>query len=71
VLRAVACPLIVFGAWRGWPGGWLGAIVVMALLSDIYDGVLARRWGNETARLRVSDSVTDTFFILGCLRRCG
>ena len=71
VLRAVACPLIVIGAWRGWPGGWLGAIVVMALLSDIYDGVLARRWGNETARLRVSDSVTDTFFILGCLRRCG
>jgi phosphatidylglycerophosphate synthase len=66
-LRALACPLIVVGAWRGWAGGWLGAIVVVALLSDIYDGVLARRWGNETARLRVSDSVTDTFFYLGVL----
>jgi CDP-diacylglycerol--glycerol-3-phosphate 3-phosphatidyltransferase len=66
-LRAVACPLIVVGAWRGWAGGWLGAIVVVALLSDIYDGVLARRWGNETARLRISDSVTDTFFYLGVL----
>jgi phosphatidylglycerophosphate synthase len=65
--RAVACPLIVVGASRGWDGRWLGAIVVVALLSDIYDGVLARRWGNETARLRVSDSVTDTFFYLGVL----
>jgi phosphatidylglycerophosphate synthase len=66
-LRAVACPLVVVGAWRGWEGGWLGAIVVVALLSDIYDGILARRWGNETARLRVSDSVTDTVFYLGVL----
>ena len=66
-LRAIACPLIVAGAWRGWAGGWLGAIVVVALLSDIYDGVLARRWGNETSRLRVSDSITDTFFYLGVL----
>jgi len=66
-LRAAACPLIVVGAWRGWAGGCLGTIVVVALLSDIYDGVLARRWGNETARLRVSDSVTDTFFYLGVL----
>ncbi len=65
--RALGGPLIVFGAWRGWSGGWLGAIVVVALLSDIYDGVLARRWGNETARLRVSDSVTDTVFYLGVL----
>ena len=66
-LRAVACPLLVVGALRGWAGGWLGTIVVVALLSDIYDGILARRWGNETARLRVSDSVTDTFFYLGVL----
>jgi phosphatidylglycerophosphate synthase len=67
VLRVLGCPVIVLGARRGWSGGWLGAIVVVALLSDIYDGVLARRWGNETARLRVSDSVTDTFFYLGVL----
>jgi hypothetical protein len=44
-LRAVACPLLAVGAWRGWAGEWLGAIVVVALLSDIYDGVSATRWG--------------------------
>src|SRR5271154_6002848 len=64
-LRVLGCPLIVFGAWRGWAGGWLGAIVVVALVSDIYDGILARRWGGETAALRMSDSVADTIFYLG------
>jgi phosphatidylglycerophosphate synthase len=63
--RALGGPVIVFGAWRGWAGGWLGAIMVAALLSDIYDGILARRWGGETAGLRLSDSVADTIFYLG------
>jgi phosphatidylglycerophosphate synthase len=64
-LRVLGCPLIVVGAWRGWAGGWLGVIVVVALVSDIYDGILARRWGGETAGLRMSDSVADTIFYLG------
>jgi phosphatidylglycerophosphate synthase len=63
--RALGGPLIVFGAWRGWSGGWLGAIVVLALVSDIYDGILARRWDGETAALRMSDSTADTIFYLG------
>jgi phosphatidylglycerophosphate synthase len=65
VARALGCPLILFAAWRGWNGGWLGAIVVVALVSDIYDGILARRWGGETSALRMSDSVADTIFYLG------
>jgi phosphatidylglycerophosphate synthase len=64
-LRVLGCPLIVVGASRRWAGGWLGAIVVAALVSDIYDGILARRWGGETAALRMSDSVADTIFYLG------
>jgi phosphatidylglycerophosphate synthase len=64
-LRVLGGPLIVLGAWRGWAGGWLGAMVAAALLSDIYDGILARRWGGETAGLRMSDSVADTIFYLG------
>ena len=46
-LRVLGCPVIVLGALRGWSGGWLAAIVVAALVSDIYDGVLARRWGGS------------------------
>ena len=65
VLRTLGCPLIVIGAKLGWAGGWLGLIVAVALLSDIYDGILARRWGGETADLRMSDSVADTIFYLG------
>jgi phosphatidylglycerophosphate synthase len=64
-LRVLGCPLMVLGARRGWAGGWLGLIVLLALVSDIYDGILARRWGGETARLRVSDSIADTIFYLG------
>ena len=64
-LRVLGCPLIVLGAWRDWDGRWLGAIVVVALVSDIYDGILARRWGGETAGLRMSDSVADTIFYHG------
>src|SRR5580698_7374177 len=64
-LRVLGCPLIIIGQRRGWAGSWLALIVVMALLSDIYDGILARRWRCETSVLRVSDSIADTIFYLG------
>ncbi|MDW5264865.1 MULTISPECIES: CDP-alcohol phosphatidyltransferase family protein [Acidobacteriaceae] len=60
-MRALFGPLILIGTEHG----WLGGIVIVALLSDIYDGILARRWGVETASLRVSDSIADTIFYLG------
>lgn len=63
--RALCCPLIMAAAERRWPGAVLALIVLLALLSDIYDGILARRWGCETAALRVSDSIADTIFYLG------
>lgn len=42
-------------------------MIVAGFLSDIYDGILARRWGTATAALRVGDSVADTVFYLGVL----
>jgi CDP-diacylglycerol--glycerol-3-phosphate 3-phosphatidyltransferase len=65
IMRAIGAPLIVYGAELKWAGGWLSLIVLLALLSDIFDGVLARRWGKETPGLRVWDSVADTIFYLG------
>ena len=63
--RVLLCPVIVFGAARGWDGRWLGLIVLFALVDDIYDGILARRWGCDTELLRRADSAADTIFYLG------
>jgi CDP-diacylglycerol--glycerol-3-phosphate 3-phosphatidyltransferase len=64
-LRVALCPAIVLGAWRGWPGEWLGGIVLLALVDDILDGMVARRMGCDTPAIRLADSVADTIFYLG------
>ncbi|MFP5236117.1 MAG: CDP-alcohol phosphatidyltransferase family protein [Acidobacteriota bacterium] len=67
-LRAFLAPTAVCVASLGnAPQAWLGAIIATGFLSDVYDGVLARRWGTATAGLRLADSVTDTIFFLGLL----
>jgi phosphatidylglycerophosphate synthase len=48
--------------------GWIWVIIlVIAFLSDIFDGVVARRLGVATAGLRRYDSATDTCFYLAML----
>jgi len=65
LFRILCCPLILLAAVFRWPGWALALIVLFALLSDIYDGILARRWDCETSALRVTDSIADTIFYLG------
>jgi phosphatidylglycerophosphate synthase len=65
IARGVMGPLIVVATWRGVAGWVLGVIVIAMLLDDIADGMLARRWGCETPRLRLWDSCCDTVFYLG------
>ena len=65
IARGVMGPLIVVATWRGVAGWVLGVIVIAMLLDDITDGMLARRWGCETPRLRLWDSCCDTLFYLG------
>lgn len=62
--RAMAGPVLMAGAKSGWSGVTLAGLVVSALLSDILDGVLARRWKCDTAGVRLFDSLADTFFYL-------
>lgn len=64
--RAVLGPAMVVGERAGWSGTTLAAMVVTALLSDIFDGVLARRWKCDTAAVRLFDSMADILFYLGC-----
>ncbi|MBZ5522998.1 MAG: CDP-alcohol phosphatidyltransferase family protein [Acidobacteriia bacterium] len=50
------------------PERWMTvSCIVLALVSDIYDGVLARRWRCDTPRLRRWDTLADTVFYLGVL----
>jgi CDP-diacylglycerol--glycerol-3-phosphate 3-phosphatidyltransferase len=61
-VRAALGPVVIAGEACSWNGFTLAGIVITALVSDIFDGVLARRWGCDTAGVRLFDSMADTFF---------
>jgi CDP-diacylglycerol--glycerol-3-phosphate 3-phosphatidyltransferase len=62
--RAALGPVVMLGERCGWNGVALAGMVAAALVSDIFDGVLARRWKTDTAGLRLMDSLADTAFYL-------
>ena len=45
--RVACCPLLLALAWNGASGGFL-TIFALGLLSDVLDGALARRLGQES-----------------------
>ena len=61
-LRLACAPLILIAALLEWPGIALVAIAAVALVTDYFDGVIARRLGVDTAALRHFDSQVDTVF---------
>jgi CDP-diacylglycerol--glycerol-3-phosphate 3-phosphatidyltransferase len=63
-LRVALGPVLILGARANWNGATLAGIVVTALLSDIFDGILARRWLCDTPAVRLFDSMADTAFYL-------
>jgi phosphatidylglycerophosphate synthase len=66
--RVFMAPIMVFLALKDpHPQAWMGSIIIAACLSDIFDGILARRWGTENTPLRVSDTIADTLFYLSVL----
>ncbi len=68
VFRFLLGPALVFAARQSTIAGfWLSAMVVAGFLSDVYDGVLARRWNTASSALRIADSSADIFFYLGVL----
>jgi CDP-diacylglycerol--glycerol-3-phosphate 3-phosphatidyltransferase len=69
--RAALAPVMMLGAACHWNGPTMAGMVVAALLSDIFDGMLARRWGTDTAALRLLDSMADTVFYLGVAAALG
>jgi CDP-diacylglycerol--glycerol-3-phosphate 3-phosphatidyltransferase len=61
-LRAVAAPAIFVLACFGFPGPVLAGVVLAAFASDVLDGIVARRLGLATPRLRHADTLVDTIF---------
>lgn len=67
LLRAALAPGVVWLAVSA-PHPWAFALcLIAAFVSDLCDGMLARRWNVATPSLRRLDSLADTLFYLGCL----
>lgn len=66
-LRLGLAPVVLLLAWC-WPAPFAFALCLsLAFLSDWFDGVLARRLGVATEKLRRFDSIADTAFYLAAL----
>jgi phosphatidylglycerophosphate synthase len=65
--RLLLGAIIVALSYAHASGAALVACVIVALVSDIFDGILARRYGVETAGLRRYDSIADTIFYAGVM----
>jgi CDP-diacylglycerol--glycerol-3-phosphate 3-phosphatidyltransferase len=63
-VRLLLGPVALIGAVWGIPRWIYLPILVVATWSDIYDGILARRYGVSTVALRRYDSSTDLIFYL-------
>ena len=61
-LRLLFAPVILVAALMGWRGSTLFAIAALAMLSDLFDGVIARKLRVDTERIRQVDSRVDTVF---------
>jgi phosphatidylglycerophosphate synthase len=66
-LRALLAPVVVALA-LAWPAPWaFGACLVAAFVSDVLDGIVARRLGVATPGLRRLDSIADSIFYVAAL----
>ncbi len=64
-LRLLLAPVAVLFGYSHLTGVPFILLMAIAAISDVYDGVLARRFNVETGRLRQWDSIADTIFFLG------
>jgi CDP-diacylglycerol--glycerol-3-phosphate 3-phosphatidyltransferase len=62
--RAACAPALFILACYGFNGVLLAAVVVAAVISDVLDGVVARRTGTATPALRQADTIVDTIFFV-------
>jgi CDP-diacylglycerol--glycerol-3-phosphate 3-phosphatidyltransferase len=63
-LRLGLGPALLVGALLHVPRVWLAAGLTVAFLSDVFDGIIARRIGVSTPELRIADSRADVILYL-------
>ena len=64
--RALMIFVVPVLGWYG-HGYFLALVILLATLSDIFDGIIARRLGISTVNLRKADSTVDLFFWLASM----
>ena len=71
ILTAVRLPAVfLIGIWTYWAGVWASAalaLFIVAALTDIFDGWIARKLGAVSDFGRLMDALVDKIFILGLL----
>jgi CDP-diacylglycerol--glycerol-3-phosphate 3-phosphatidyltransferase len=67
LLRAALGPVVVGFALTHQDGGLFAACLILAFLSDYFDGVIARHLGIATENLRRLDSISDSIFYIAAL----
>jgi len=65
--RACCAPALLVLERVGASGRVLAGVVFLAFVSDVFDGIVARRLGVATEKLRRADSIVDAFFYLAAL----
>lgn len=65
LFRFLIAPFLLWDAWDGNTSVWFLVGFIAAFVSDIFDGIIARRLGVSNAKLRQADSWADT-----CLFSC-
>jgi len=66
VFRALAVVGVLALGWIG-RGTALAVLILLATLSDVFDGIVARRLGVSTTALRRADSIVDLVFWLATI----
>ena len=66
-LRALLAPVVVVLTLDAPDPRAFAACLIVAFLSDVFDGVIARRLGVATPTLRRLDSAADTVFYAACV----
>ncbi len=67
LLRAALAPVVVYLALYNPRSDGFAVCLVAVLLSDIFDGIIARKLGVATAALRRLDSIADSIFYVAAI----